>query len=236
MSGRFTTWDWGPTVTGYPPVLKKSGLWEQAWGPAEKTQEHVHWAHQGGCQGGCWGWRAHCPCLTERVGRLSHNSCHCFHSSASPQPVAMSGTVTYNTAWRSSYTSSTVFDASCSVISFSLFYSACLALCSHGNGSQCGNRGPTVAEYPHDLSCHALCSVMLCLGRCSHGKSRHVWKVHNMGWEPNSHCVPTCSVEAQLVGAGMGPSREKTGARALGTSRGVSGGVLGLEGPLLLFD
>ena len=36
MSGGFTTWDWGPTVTGYPPVLCKPGLWGQAWGRAEK--------------------------------------------------------------------------------------------------------------------------------------------------------------------------------------------------------
>jgi len=34
----------------------------------------------------------------------------------------------------------------------------------------------------------------------------------------------------------MQPSREKTLERALGTSGGVSGGVLGLQGPLLLSD
>ncbi len=66
--------------------------------------------------------------------------------------------------------------------------------------------------------------------------AKNVWKVHDVGLGPNSHWVPTCSEEEWLVGAGMGPSREKTGARALGTSRGVSGGVLGLEGPLPLSD
>ncbi len=65
---------------------------------------------------------------------------------------------------------------------------------------------------------------------------KHVWKVHNVGLGPNSHWVPTCSVEAWLVETGMRPSREKTSERALGTSGGVSGGVLGLEGPLLVSD
>jgi len=60
--------------------------------------------------------------------------------------------------------------------------------------------------------------------------AKHVWKVHNVGLGPNSHWVPTCSGEARLVGAGMGPSREKTLRRDLGISSGVSGGLLGLQG------
>ncbi len=53
MSGTFTAWDWGPTVTGYPPDLEKRGLWEQAWGPAEKRHCGELWACQVGYQGGC---------------------------------------------------------------------------------------------------------------------------------------------------------------------------------------
>ncbi len=65
---------------------------------------------------------------------------------------------------------------------------------------------------------------------------KHVCKVYIVGLGPKSHWVPTCSVKAWLVEAGMAPSREKTGARALGTSRGVSGGLLGLEVPLPASD
>ena len=46
MSETFTTWEWGPTVIGNPPVLEKRGLWEQAWGPAERRYCGELWAYQ----------------------------------------------------------------------------------------------------------------------------------------------------------------------------------------------
>jgi len=111
-----------------------------------------------------------------------------------------------------------------SVMSCSLL---CPALCSHGKGSQCGHRGPTVAQNPHHLSC----SVQGAAHRAKVDK--HVWKVHNVGVGAKSHWVPTCSVEAWLVETGMQVCQEKTLGRALGTSGGVSGGIRA-GGPTLL--
>ncbi len=59
---------------------------------------------------------------------------------------------------------------------------------------------------------------------------KHVWNIHIVGLGPKSHWGPTCAGEAWLVGAGMGPSREKTLRQDLGISSGVSGGLFGLQG------
>jgi hypothetical protein len=64
----------------------------------------------------------------------------------------------------------------CHVMSCSVQHAP--ALCSHGKGSQCGNRSPTVAEWPH----HVSCSVQ---GAADMAKvDKHFWKVHNVGWGP----------------------------------------------------
>jgi len=53
---------------------------------------------------------------------------------------------------------------------------------------------------------------------------KHVWKVHNVGLGAKSHWVPTCSVEAWLVGTGMWLSQD-TGASSGHISGGCQGGI-----------